>query len=297
MPVAPARAAPRTTLPARPRRSVRLHPEIPRTPMNDLLRRALPAVALAFGAALCAGTATAQNAAIVNGKAIPSARVDEFVAALTQQGRPDTPELRAAVRDELIAREIFVQEAEKKGLARNPDVQRQLDSTRQDILIRAVIRDHLQKNPVTDAEVKAEYDKLAKGAGGGDKEYRARHILVESEAEAKSIIEQLKKGAKFEELAKKSKDTGSAANGGDLDWNGPDTFVKPFAEAMVRLEKGRMTETPVKTDFGWHVIRLDDVREPAPPPLEQVAPQIRQELERRRVQTLQQDLKAKARVQ
>ncbi|HMS79782.1 MAG TPA: peptidylprolyl isomerase [Burkholderiaceae bacterium] len=264
--------------------------------MNASLRRALPAViaVLTVGAA---GAAHAQNAAIVNGKAIPSARVDEFVAALTQQGRPDTPELRTAVRDELIAREIFVQEAERKGLTRSTDVARQLEQTRQDILIRAVIREHLKNNPVTDAELKAEYDRLTKGAAGGDKEYRARHILVETEAEAKSIVEQLKKGAKFEELAKKSKDPGSAANGGDLDWNGPDTFVKPFAEAMVKLEKGQLTEIPVKTDFGWHVIRLDDVREPAPPPLEQVAPQLKQELERRRVQTLQQDLKAKARIQ
>ena len=264
--------------------------------MNASLRRALPAViaVLTVGAA---GAAHAQNAAIVNGKAIPSARVDEFVAALTQQGRPDTPELRTAVRDELIAREIFVQEAERKGLTRSTDVARQLEQTRQDILIRAVIREHLKNNPVTDAELKAEYDRLTKGAAGGDKEYRARHILVETEAEAKSIVEQLKKGAKFEELAKKSKDPGSAANGGDLDWNGPDTFVKPFAEAMVKLEKGQLTEIPVKTDFGWHVIRLDDVREPAPPPLEQVAPQLKQEMERRKIQTLQTDLKAKARIQ
>ncbi len=264
--------------------------------MNASLRRALPAViaVLTVGAA---GAAHAQNAAIVNGKAIPSARVDEFVAALTQQGRPDTPELRTAVRDELIAREIFVQEAERKGLTRSTEVARQLEQTRQDILIRAVIREHLKNNPVTDAELKAEYERLTKGAAGGDKEYRARHILVETEAEAKSIVDQLKKGAKFEELAKKSKDPGSAANGGDLDWNGPDTFVKPFAEAMVKLEKGQLTEIPVKTDFGWHVIRLDDVREPAPPPLEQVAPQLKQEMERRKIQTLQTDLKAKARIQ
>jgi peptidyl-prolyl cis-trans isomerase C len=264
--------------------------------MNASVRRALPAVFVALS--LAAGAAHAQNAAIVNGKAIPKAKLDEFVAALTQQGRPDTPELRNAVRDELIAREIFAQEAEKKGLPRNPEIQRQLEQTRQDILIRAVIRDHLKNNPVTDAEVKAEYDKLTKGAGGaGDREYRARHILVESEAEAKAIIEQIKKGGKFEELAKKSKDPGSAEKGGDLDWNGPDTFVKPFSEAMVKLEKGQVTDTPIKTDFGWHVIRLDDVREQAPPPMEQVGPQIKQELERRRVQTLQTDLKAKARIQ
>lgn len=242
-----------------------------------------------------ASAAFAQNAAVVNNKPIPKQKVDDFVAALTAQGRPDTPELRAAVREELIARELFVQEAEKKGLTRNADVQRQLDNVRQDILIRALIRDHLKANPIKDDEIKAEYDKIRQQAG--DKEYHARHILVEKEDEAKDIIAQLKKGAKFEELAKKSKDTGSAQSGGDLDWNTPQTFVKEFSDAMVKLEKGKFTETPVKTQFGYHVIRLDDVREAKAPPLEQVRPQIQQELERHRVQALQQSLRAKAKIQ
>ena len=242
-----------------------------------------------------ASAALAQNAAVVNNKPIPKQKVDDFVAALTAQGRPDTPELRAAVREELIARELFVQEAEKKGLTRNADVQRQLDNVRQDILIRALIRDHLKANPIKDDEIKAEYDKIR--AQAGDKEYHARHILVEKEDEAKDIIAQLKKGAKFEELAKKSKDTGSAQSGGDLDWNTPQTFVKEFSDAMVKLEKGKFTETPVKTQFGYHVIRLDDVREAKAPPLEQVRPQIQQELERHRVQALQQSLRAKAKIQ
>jgi len=262
--------------------------------MKRHLTRAVPA-AMLLVVALATSAAYAQNAAIVNGKAIPKARVDEFVAALAAQGRPDSPELRTAVRDELIAREIFVQEAERKGLARSADVQKQLESMRQDLLIRAVIRDYLKNNPVTDAEIKVEYDKLAGQAG--EREYKARHILVESEAEAKAIIEQLRKGAKFEELAKKSKDPGSAANGGDLDWNSAATFVKPFSEAMVKLDKGKYTEIPIQTQFGWHVIRLDDVRDAKPPPLEQVKPQIQQELERRKIQQLQQDLRAKAKVQ
>ena len=265
------------------------------TPMNATFRRAAITATAGFSLALAALSVQAQNAAIVNGKAIPSVRVDEFVASLTQQGRPDTPDLRNAVRDELIAREIFVQEAERKGLTRNPETQRQLESARQDILIRALIRDSLKTNPVTDADVKAEYDKVVKSSGG--QEYRARHILVETEPEAKSIIDQLKKGARFEELAKKSKDTGSAQKGGDLDWNAPSTFVKPFAEAMVKLEKGQYTEIAVKSDFGWHVIRLDDIRDTQAPPLEQVKPQIQQELERRRIQTLQADLRAKAKIQ
>ncbi|MCD6734083.1 MAG: peptidylprolyl isomerase [Burkholderiaceae bacterium] len=242
-----------------------------------------------------ASVAFAQNAAVVNNKPIPKQRVDDFVAALVAQGRPDTPELRAAVRDELIARELFVQEAEKKGLTRNADVQRQLDNLRQDVLIRALIRDHLKAHPVKDDEIKAEYDKIRKQAG--DKEYHARHILVENEDEAKQIIDQLKKGAKFEDLAKKSKDTGSAQSGGDLDWNTPQTFVKEFSDAMVKLEKGKFTETPVKTQFGYHVIRLDDTREAKAPPLEEVRPQIQQEIERRRVQELQQSLRAKAKIQ
>ena len=263
--------------------------------MKSLLRQALSTASLAIATVLVMPAAMAQNAAIVNGKAIPSARVDEFVAALAQQGRPDTPELRKAVRDELIAREIFMQEAEKKGLARHTDVQRQLESARQDILIRALIRDQLKTNPVTDADVKAEYDKLAKASGG--KEYKARHILVDAEADAKAIVEQLQKGTAFEELAKKSKDTGSASRGGDLDWASPDSYVKPFSDAMVKLEKGKMTEVPVKSDFGWHVIRLDDIRDVQPPPLEQVKPQIQQELERRRIQSMQADMRAKAKVQ
>ncbi|MCL4183669.1 MAG: peptidylprolyl isomerase [Burkholderiaceae bacterium] len=242
-----------------------------------------------------ASFALAQNAAVVNNKPIPKQKVDEFVEALVAQGRPDTPELRAAVRDELIARELFVQEAETKGLPRNTDVQRQLENVRQDILIRALIREHLKANPVKDTELQAEYDKMRQQAG--EKEYRARHILVESEDEAKRIIAQLKKGAKFEELAKKSKDTGSAQSGGDLDWNTPQTFVKEFSDAMVALEKGKTTEAPVKSQFGYHVIRLEDVREAKAPPLEQVRPQIQQELERRRVQQLQQDLRAKAKIQ
>ena len=259
-------------------------------------RFSISARAVLAAALLAAAPALwAQNAAVVNNKPIPKAKVDEFVQALVAQGRPDTPELRAAVREELIARELFVQEAERKGLARNADVQRQLDAARQQILIQALVRDYVKSNPIKEEDVKAEYDKLAKQ--NAQKEYKARHILVEKEETAKQIVEQLKKGAKFEDLAKQSKDTGSAGNGGDLDWNAPGTFVKPFSDAMVALEKGKYTETPVQTQFGWHVIQLDDVREAKAPPMDQVRPQIQQELERRKVQDLQKELRAKAKIQ
>ncbi len=261
--------------------------------MTKVSRSARAVLAAALIAA--APSLWAQNAAVVNNKPIPKAKVDEFVQALVAQGRPDTPELRAAVRDELIARELFVQEAERKGLAKNADVQRQLEAARQQILIQALVRDYMKNNPIKEEDIKAEYDKVVKQSA--QKEYKARHILVDKEETAKQIVEQLKKGAKFEDLAKQSKDTGSAANGGDLDWNAPGTFVKPFSDAMVALDKGKFTETPVQTQFGWHVIRLDDVRDSNPPPLEQVRPQIVQELERRKVQDLQKELRAKAKIQ
>jgi peptidyl-prolyl cis-trans isomerase C len=264
-------------------------------PLAVRLARVCALALIPVGFALTAAPAAAQNAAVVNNKPIPKERVDEFVAMLVSQGRPDTPELRAAVREELIAREIFSQEAERKGLGKNIEVQRQLESVRQDILIRAMIREHLKENPVTDADVEAEYKKLT--GENAQKEYRARHILVDDEAQARALVEELKKGASFEELAKKSKDTGSAQQGGDLDWNTADTFVKEFSDAMVALQKGKFTEVPVKSQFGWHVIRLDDVRDAAPPPMDQVKPQIRQEIERARIQKLQQDLRAKAKVQ
>lgn len=262
---------------------------------RNALRARLAAAFVAASLGLAA-PAFGQNAAIVNNKPIPQKKVDEFVEMLKQQGRPDSPELRTAVREELIARELFAQEAEKSGLARQADVQRQLEQARQEILIRALIREYQKKNPIKDEDIKAEYDKL-KSQFGSEKEYKARHILVEKEEQATKIIADLKKGAKFEDLAKQSKDTGSAANGGDLDWNAPGTFVKEFGEAMVKLEKGKTTETPVKTQYGYHVIRLDDVRPVQAPPLEQIKPQLQQEMERKVVQQLQADLRKKAKIE
>ena len=255
---------------------------------------AIAAVATVLGVS---APVLAQNAAVVNGKPIPTARVDEFMKALAAQGRPDTPQTRDLVREELIAREIFVQQAEKQGLTRNSEVQMQLENTRQDILIRSLIRDHLEKNPVTDAEVKAEYDKFVAQAGDAGKEFKSSHILVETEDEAKKVLADLKKGGKFEELAKQSKDPGSGAQGGDLGWNTAETFVKEFSDAMVALKKGETTSAPVKSQFGYHIIRLDDVRDAAPPPMDQVRPQIQQQLERQKILKLQQDLRAAAKVE
>jgi peptidyl-prolyl cis-trans isomerase C len=240
--------------------------------------------------------AMAQNLAVVNGKPIPSSRADVMIKQMTSQGQQDTPELRAMVKDELINREILIQEADKLGLGTNADVKNQIEIARQSILIRALVADYLKKNPVKDADIKAEYDRFK--AQASDKEYHARHILVEKEDEAKAIIAKLKGGAKFEDLAKaSSKDPGSAANGGDLDWASPASFVKPFSDAMVALKKGELSETPVKTQFGYHIIKLDDVRTAKIPTLEEVKPQIAESLQQKKLQAFQQQLRSKAKIQ
>ena len=240
--------------------------------------------------------ATAQNVAIVNGKAVPKTRAEALTQQVARSGRPITPDVEQQIREEVIAREIFMQEAQKRGLDASDDYKSQIELARQTILIRLLFSDFQEKNAVTDADIQAEYDKFV--AANGGKEYRARHILVETEEQAKAILASLKKGAKFEELAKKqSKDPGSGANGGDLDWSAPGNYVKEFSDAMVALKKGQVSEAPVKSQFGWHIIRLDDVREAQLPSLQDVKPQIAQQLQQQRLANFQQDLRGKAKVE
>jgi peptidyl-prolyl cis-trans isomerase C len=246
--------------------------------------------------ALGAQQAVAQNIAIVNGKPVPKARVDLLAQQLAKSGRPVTPEIQGQLREEVIAREIFVQEAEKEGLAASDEFKAQMELARQTVLIRTLFTEYQKKNPVTDAELKAEYDKFA--ATNGGKEYKARHILVDKEADAKAIIASIKKGAKFEAIAKKqSKDPGSGAKGGDLDWANPSSYVAEFTEAMLKLDKGQMTETPVKTQFGYHVIRVDDIRTAKLPSFEELKPQIAQQMEQQRLAAFQQSLREKAKIE
>ena len=243
-----------------------------------------------------ASSAMAQNIAIVNGKAVPTSRMDALAQQVARSGRPVTPEMQGQLREEIIAREIFVQAAQAQGLDATEDYKNQLELTRQSILIRELFADFQKKNPVTDEETKAEYDKFA--AANAGKEYRARHILVEKEDQAKALIVQLKKGAKFEDLAKKnSKDPGSGANGGDLDWANASSYVKEFSDALTGLSKGKMTDAPVKTQFGYHIIRLDDVRDAQLPKFEDVKPQIAQQLQQQKIAKFQEDLRAKAKVE
>jgi peptidyl-prolyl cis-trans isomerase C len=254
-----------------------------------------PARLLVLLLATAALPAMAQNLAVVNGKPVPSSRADAMVKQMASQGQQDTPQLRAMVKEELVNREILMQEADRMGLSSSAEVKSQLEMARQSIVIRALVADYVKKNPVSDADMKAEYDKFKSQAG--DKEYHARHILVEKEEDAKAIIAKLKGGAKFEDLAKQSKDPGSAANGGDLDWAPPTAFVKPFSDAMIALQKGQVTETPVQTQFGYHVIKLEDSRAAKVPTFEDVNPQIAESLKQQKLQAFQQELIKNAKIQ
>ncbi|MFM8864297.1 MAG: peptidylprolyl isomerase [Limnohabitans sp.] len=246
--------------------------------------------------ALLAGPALAQNIAVVNGKPVPTARLNALKAQIEKSGRPVNQDMLAQLKDEVVAREIFMQEARKRGLDASEDYKNQLELARQTILIRELFADFQKKNPVTDAEIQAEYDKFVKENGG--KEYRTRHILVESEDQAKALIAEIKKGGKFEDLAKKnSKDPGSGANGGDLDWASAGSYVAEFSNAMVKLGKGEMADAPVKSQFGWHIIRVDDVRDAQLPKLEEVKPQIAQQLQQQKMGKFQEDLRGKAKIQ
>ena len=237
----------------------------------------------------------AQNIAIVNGKAVPTSRVEALKQQVARSGRPITPDVEAQIKEEVIAREIFMQEAQKRGLDATEEYKSQIELARQTILIRELFAEFQKTSAVTDADVQAEYDKFV--AANGGKEYRARHILVETKEQAEAVLAALKKGGKFEDLAKKqSKDPGSGANGGDLDWAAPGNYVKEFSDAMVALNKGQVSG-PVQSQFGFHIIRLDDVREAQLPSLEDVKPQIVQQMTQQRMATFQQELRAKAKVE
>ena len=260
--------------------------------MKKQLLTSLVTAAVLSTAAL---SASAQNIAVVNGKAVPKARAEVLKQQIEQSGRPVTPEMEGQIKEEVIAREIFMQEANKRGLANSEAYKQQLELARQTILIRALFEDFQKKNPVTDAEAKAEYDKAV--AANSGKEYKASHILVESEDRAKAIIAEIKAGKKFEDIAKKgSKDPGSGARGGDLDWANPGNYVPEFSEALIKLEKGGMTQEPVKTQFGYHVILLEDSRPIEAPPIDSLKPQLSQQLQQQNMRKQLDALKAAAKI-
>ena len=243
-----------------------------------------------------AATSSPSAKVVVNGVTIPQSRIDAMNRELSSQGQPDTPERQQAVKEELVNREVLAQAAAKRGLDKNSDIAAQMDMARQAVLVRALFEEEVKRNPITDAQLEQQYE-LFKGSMGTN-EYKVRHILVDKEDDAKSIIAELNKGGDFAKLAKdKSKDPGSKDNGGDLDWGPSARYVKPFADAVTGMQKGQTTATPVKTDFGYHVIRLDDVRPLQVPPFAELKEQFRQRAQQAQIQKLVLDLRQKAKIE
>ena len=260
----------------------------------------ISALPLAVSLALCIGpAAAAQNDASapkVNGTSIPAYRIDAAVRSRVAQGQQDSPELRKGIRDALINQEVVAQEAIKRGLEKQPQVAARIELDRQMSLVNAFFEDYLKKNPITDDMLRKEYERLKPQLPA--KEYRVRHILVEKEDDAKNIIAQIKKGASFEKLAAEhSADPGSKARGGDLDWGPAERYVKPFAEAVTKLKKGQLTDAPVHTDFGYHVIRVEDERATKVPSFEEAKGQIQQLVQNQIVQKAIADLRGKAKIE
>ena len=278
-----------------------------RTLMNLAVAIAVGTLALSAGAqdepkkgaskrAAAAATSSGSGRVVVNGVVIPQSRIDAMNKELTAQGQPDTPERHNAVKEELINREVIAQAAQKRGLDKNPDIAAQMEMARQAVLVRALFEDEVKKSPITDAQLQQQYEQFK--ASMGTNEYKVRHILVDKEDDAKAIIAELNKGGDFAKIAKeKSKDPGSKDNGGDLDWGPSARYVPTFANAVTSLQKGQTTQVPVKTDFGYHVIRVDDVRPLQVPPFAEMKEQFRQRAQQQQVQKMVMDLRQKAKVE
>lgn len=251
-------------------------------------------------ALLVAGTFTFSSAmaadkpfVTVNGQAVSQTLATAFLNEQKAQGAPDTPELQNMVREELVRRALLVQEAKKKGLDKNPEIQAAMELTAQMVLIRAVASEYIRNHPVSDADLKKDYDAINATLG---KEFHARHILLEREDEAKAVIARLDKGEKFASLASLSKDPGSKDKEGDLGWAPANTFVEPFAQALQKLEQGKYTTAPVKTAFGYHVILLEDSRNPVPPPFEEVKGRLLQRSHNVMLEKMVEELRSKAKI-
>ena len=247
-------------------------------------------------AAKAPAAAKAEGRISVNGVIIPQAYFDAMNREREAAGQAASPEMSAAIREELVNREVLAQAAAKRGLDKDPAIATQMRIAGQTVMIRAYFEDQAKANPITDAQLKSMYDAFVSQMG--DKEYKARHILVDTEEEAKAIIAQLGRGESFEKLAKdKSKDTGSKDNGGDLDWGPAGRYVPEFGNALRSLQKGQTTPNAIKTQFGWHVIRLDDSKDMKPPKFEDVKENLRQRAQQEAISRLVQDLRSKAKIE
>ncbi len=228
----------------------------------------------------------------VNGKYISKSSFEMLKKQIAQRGQPIPDE---QLINELVKMELLVQEAENKKLAETPEIANQMEMMRRSMLSQAAVKDYIDSHPVTDEELKAEYEKLISAKGSS--EYKARHILVKTEDEAKKIIAELKAGAKFEDLAKKKSTGPSASRGGDLGWFAPERMVPPFSEAVIALKNGEFTTEPVQTQFGWHVILRENSRDKTPPSFEELKDRLKATLQKQKVQNYLESLRKQAKVE
>jgi peptidyl-prolyl cis-trans isomerase C len=254
---------------------------------------------ISFLASLLSTNAIAQNAVIVNGKSIPKSQLDKLVQ---KTGRPDSPQVRDQAREMLVTRELILQEADKRGVIQKESVRDQLEQARVGVLVAAVFEDYVEKEGVAESDLKAAYESVKDQYTG--KEYHVEHILVEKESDANAIIAQLKAGANFEDLAKaKSKDPGSAKNGGDLGWVSDKSLVPEFSKAMVQLKNGQTSDKPVKSQFGYHIIKMLDARDAKAPSLDEMKEQLKQMImadqnwQKAKFSEMMQKMRAKAKLQ
>jgi len=237
----------------------------------------------------------AADLATVNGKPIKQSLMDYIVKNASDAGKKVDDDTRANILEKLITNEVIDQEAQRVGIDKQTEFQAKEELTLHELRINAYLEDYIKKNPIDDKALQAEYDKQKADFKG--KEYKASHILVGTEEEAKDIIQQLSNGSDFANIAKdKSTDTGSKENGGDLGWFAPANMVQPFSEAVAKLEKGKYSPTPVKSEYGWHVIRLDDVRDSTPPTFESSKENLRKTLVGIQLDKLVNGLKSKAKI-
>jgi peptidyl-prolyl cis-trans isomerase C len=240
--------------------------------------------------------AASQTYITVNGKAIPKSRADVLASSMPPaRGQNEAEAMRKSLGDELVRRELAAQEAVKRGIDTRPDIRAQIDLAVQSVLVNAYYADYLREHPVTEETIKREYESIR--ATLGNREFKVRHILLGSEAEAQGVIDKLGRGAKFNELAAQSKDVVTKDRGGDLGWINAATYVQPFSEAMTKLQKGKYTYKPVQSEFGWHVIQLDDIRELKMPTLAELKPQLLPRLQQQTIERHMSELRSRAKIE
>ncbi|HCN73250.1 MAG TPA: peptidylprolyl isomerase [Pusillimonas sp.] len=240
----------------------------------------------------------AQNVATVNGTTITQKQLDQFISLLVSQGAKESPELREQVKQEMIGRLVAVQAAERAGIDKNPEVRQELELARQGILVRALMENYLEENPVTDKQIEEEYEAIKK-AQSDRQEYKIRHILVEDEQTARDLITKIDANeVTFEDAAKENSiDKGTGSQGGDLGWSTTSSYVPPFAQAVEGMEKGQRTSDPIKSQFGWHIIEVEDIRPVTFPTLAEVKPQLQEMLQQEKLSQYQEELMEKAKIQ